>query len=179
MERDFYLAVFFILFVAVVVSFFLLEKNLLSPEVSISDQPECNDRIDIEGDGFIDYPADLECFSEIDISESVRGNCEEKWRCTSWSACQDYIQTRNCLDENDCGTSEEKPLIERNCGNPEKENEDRNNYSYFIIAISIVLLIIFFLIFENYKSKKDKEKISRRKKEIEKKFKEKIAYVGD
>lgn len=42
--------------------------------------------------------------------------CEEDWACTGWSACQpDGIQTRTCTDDNDCGTTESKPIETQSC----------------------------------------------------------------
>jgi hypothetical protein len=42
--------------------------------------------------------------------------CVEKWKCTEWSVCPVYeIQTRRCWDENNCGTTFNKPHEMRTC----------------------------------------------------------------
>ncbi|MEM5871334.1 MAG: hypothetical protein QW051_00510 [Candidatus Aenigmatarchaeota archaeon] len=42
--------------------------------------------------------------------------CKEDWRCTEWSTCPIYeIQTRTCVDINNCGTTYEKPEETRKC----------------------------------------------------------------
>ncbi len=41
--------------------------------------------------------------------------CEESWVCTSWSACQNGQQTRNCVDEHTCGTMSQKPSLQKSC----------------------------------------------------------------
>lgn len=42
--------------------------------------------------------------------------CVENWRCSEWSVCPVYeIQTRRCWDENNCGTTFNKPPETRTC----------------------------------------------------------------
>jgi hypothetical protein len=42
--------------------------------------------------------------------------CKEDWRCSEWSPCPVYeIQTRTCVDLNNCGTIYEKPEERRKC----------------------------------------------------------------
>ncbi|MBU2496429.1 MAG: hypothetical protein KJ767_00015 [Nanoarchaeota archaeon] len=40
---------------------------------------------------------------------------EEDWYCTSWNQCINGIQTRDCTDLNNAGTSAFKPIEQRNC----------------------------------------------------------------
>jgi hypothetical protein len=35
--------------------------------------------------------------------------CIENWQCSLWRPCSNGIQTRECIDLNDCGTTENKP----------------------------------------------------------------------
>jgi len=49
--------------------------------------------------------------------------CEENWTCTDWSRCVAGLQVRTCTDQNECGTTENKPAIERECTMPEEEDE--------------------------------------------------------
>lgn len=39
----------------------------------------------------------------------------EDWVCTDWGACSDGIQTRSCVDRNNCGTVGNKPATARAC----------------------------------------------------------------
>lgn len=56
-----------------------------------------------------------------DEPEESQEECVEDWSCTEWSECsQDGTQTRTCTDENDCGTTENKPPEEQSC-EPEPE----------------------------------------------------------
>lgn len=49
--------------------------------------------------------------------------CIESWTCSDWGPCQpEGIQTRTCIDENDCGTEDDKPETERECEYQEPEN---------------------------------------------------------
>ncbi len=42
--------------------------------------------------------------------------CAESWACTEWSACQpSNTQTRTCTDENECGTTNNKPAETQSC----------------------------------------------------------------
>lgn len=45
--------------------------------------------------------------------------CEENWNCTEWSQCLNGTQYRTCIDENECGTQEEKPSEKKDCIRPE------------------------------------------------------------
>lgn len=41
--------------------------------------------------------------------------CQENWLCNDWSACSNSLQTRNCLDNNTCGTVLNKPAVSQSC----------------------------------------------------------------
>lgn len=41
--------------------------------------------------------------------------CTENWQCTEWSECNNGIQTRTCVDINNCGTITAKPYTMRGC----------------------------------------------------------------
>jgi hypothetical protein len=45
----------------------------------------------------------------------VEEECVENWRCSSWSICSDELQSRTCVDNNDCGSNEDKPETLRDC----------------------------------------------------------------
>ncbi|MDO8655982.1 MAG: hypothetical protein Q7K45_01980 [Nanoarchaeota archaeon] len=44
-----------------------------------------------------------------------RTSCTPQWTCLSWSSCEEGRQTRNCVDERRCGTTAQRPIVERNC----------------------------------------------------------------
>jgi len=89
---------------------------------------ECNDNIDNDGDGLIDYPADPGCLSIYDDEEEDI-ICQQSWICSQWSKCLNNTQTRNCYDVNQCheklaaGQVERvinttKPIEEKTCALP-------------------------------------------------------------
>ena len=43
-------------------------------------------------------------------------SCNEDWKCSAWSICKDGKQTRECIDNNQCGTQLNKPLTSQSCG---------------------------------------------------------------
>ncbi len=90
---------------------------------STTTQSECNDLIDNDGDGKIDYPADPGCDNISDLTEA---DCVEDWFCTSWQPdlCPaDGKQTRTCEDWNACGTESLKPSLTKNCVPPTPESK--------------------------------------------------------
>jgi PGF-pre-PGF domain-containing protein len=42
-------------------------------------------------------------------------SCTESWTCGAWSNCVGGTQTRTCLDENVCGTTNDKPATSQSC----------------------------------------------------------------
>jgi hypothetical protein len=73
------------------------------------------------GDGFV--TGDEECEKDEDCGEGYLCEeckcvlvCVEDWECTEWGECsEEGIQTRTCTDNNDCGTSENKPSESQTC----------------------------------------------------------------
>lgn len=41
--------------------------------------------------------------------------CTPDWTCTDWSGCVNGVQGRTCVDKNDCGIFDSKPLVARVC----------------------------------------------------------------
>jgi len=41
--------------------------------------------------------------------------CDENWVCSNWSTCINELQNRNCVDTNNCGTTELKPSLSQSC----------------------------------------------------------------
>ena len=50
--------------------------------------------------------------------------CTEDWTCSSWSACSNAKESRQCTDKNACATVKLKPVEERNCESKENTNEE-------------------------------------------------------
>ncbi|MHA1868356.1 MAG: putative metal-binding motif-containing protein [Candidatus Heimdallarchaeaceae archaeon] len=42
--------------------------------------------------------------------------CKEAWSCSGWTSCIEGLQTRTCIDSNNCGTEKNKPGEELICG---------------------------------------------------------------
>ncbi|MCD4739963.1 hypothetical protein K8R43_02075 [archaeon] len=48
--------------------------------------------------------------------------CEESWKCGEWGECSGSIQTRTCIDENECNTTKSKPSEIQACFEPQCES---------------------------------------------------------
>lgn len=50
------------------------------------------------------------------IQEETQNECIPSWNCDEWSVCsKSEIQTRTCIDFNDCGTKTNKPAESQKC----------------------------------------------------------------
>jgi PGF-pre-PGF domain-containing protein len=68
--------------------------------------------------------------------------CTELWSCSSWSECSDGIQTRTCIDINNCGTYVTKPSESQECGATEADTEFvAGPFPFFEVSIIIVIAI--------------------------------------
>ncbi|MBU1930938.1 hypothetical protein KJ972_05570, partial [Candidatus Micrarchaeota archaeon] len=47
--------------------------------------------------------------------EDIPGACTENWVCNDWDACRNETQSRTCTDSNECGTENQKPVLEQTC----------------------------------------------------------------
>lgn len=87
--------------------------------VSYSEFANCDDGEldDPEFCGFNSYCQNGDCIDVDDV-------CIENWGCTTWGVCNAQSkQYRSCDDNNDCGTSKNKPDIVQNCQVPVVEPE--------------------------------------------------------
>jgi len=113
------------------------------------------------GPGPSPSPPTEEPEEEEEGEEEIILPCEERWVCTDWSPCVDKIQTRECTDENNCGTEENRPFESQPCGIEEEEEEAvpssldqltgmlavlTENPAYLLI-LGLVVLTIVLLIF--------------------------------
>ncbi len=53
-----------------------------------------------------------------------RYNSNFDWDCTEWGECIEGFQTRNCLENNNCGNDYGRPSTKRSCTIPIKEKEE-------------------------------------------------------
>ncbi len=107
--------------------------------------------------------------------------CVEDWVCRGWSPCVDRMQTRECADWNKCGTTEQKPEMQRTCVVEEVKEEElppeevevieekpaavKPSKSKIVIGVLIVLgAIILYMVFKP----KPLKKPARRKRAIRK-----------
>lgn len=58
---------------------------------------------------------------EIIVQGVIVEEFECEWACTRWSVCSEDIQTRSCVDVNECGTDENKPFEEKRCNEELRE----------------------------------------------------------
>ena len=59
---------------------------------------------------------DSSTFPDANTGEDASVLCIEDWSCLEWGSCEsDGTQTRVCTDDNNCGTSDEKPTTSQNC----------------------------------------------------------------
>ncbi|HLC80237.1 MAG TPA: hypothetical protein VJG31_00525, partial [Candidatus Nanoarchaeia archaeon] len=72
---------------------------------------ECEDGIDNDGDGLIDYPLDFGCKALNDVSEMKQ--CIQNWQCTEWTACSGGNRTRICHDDNFCWDQYNQYLVDQ------------------------------------------------------------------
>ena len=84
-------------------------------------------------------------WSEIDVNTNNDGAegenvlslpeeiiCSENWECTSWSACQNNSKTRTCVDSNNCGTVEDKPVESQSCQGDAWCEDDGKTVTFFV-----------------------------------------------
>ncbi len=55
-------------------------------------------------------PTDCAYASDNDCEE-----CDEDWDCDAWENCTDGTQERECTDDNDCGSTVDRPDLTRDC----------------------------------------------------------------
>ena len=53
--------------------------------------------------------------------------CQEKWLCSDWSACDKGVQTRTCVDQNECATNNNEPFTSQPCAAEEEQAEVQNS----------------------------------------------------
>jgi len=85
--------------------------------------------------------------------------CQERWVCSDWGRCVDGIRTRTCVDSNECGTINNKPLDSDPCSTEEIEESQSvlgvfsgmavalmENSLYIIVAVVIIAVVLFLVL---------------------------------
>lgn len=75
------------------------------------------------GDGKVQEWRGEECEKDEDCEEGYVCEececifvCQEDWTCSEWSECSpEGVETRTCTDNNDCGTTDNKPSVSQPC----------------------------------------------------------------
>lgn len=60
--------------------------------------------------------------------ETATDNCSEHWVCGVWSACNNGLKSRACVDLNNCLTTVNMPITGIGCGEPAITDNYSNNY---------------------------------------------------
>jgi hypothetical protein len=71
----------------------------------------------------------MECGREEECQNGIceEAECVEDWICNVWSECREGVQTRDCADMNFCGTTAQKPAIEKDCVSAAKRGEEETS----------------------------------------------------
>lgn len=105
----------------------LREKGVKSGCVSLDIQPNP------EGNFNVNVDSDLE-------EPGVNPSCTENWQCSSWSSCSDNLQTRDCVDLNNCGTTDNLPSGEQFCESESSQFEtNAQNGNYNVQGVWIIV----------------------------------------
>ncbi len=94
-------------------------QEIIDPTSNIIEDPEIeNQNTNIEDmcSTCILFPDTCpeECNNEVS-STSQPSDCIEQWVCSEWEECINGVQRRYCVDNNKCGTTNNKPEEERAC----------------------------------------------------------------
>ena len=68
--------------------------------------------------------------------------CQERWTCSDWGACENGLQTRTCVDENECGTNSREPFSSQPCTTVLSSTEETASspIGFFTLSSSDLLL---------------------------------------
>ncbi|MBU1103489.1 MAG: hypothetical protein KJ600_02960 [Nanoarchaeota archaeon] len=120
---------------------------------------ECNDGIDNDADGFVDYPEDLGCNNLTDDSELEFGvtsaNCTPLFECENWGDCVYNEMTRECYDINNCGSERRNETEE--CNLSDTPGGDTRGIKIFVGAVVAIAIGAAGLILRYWNKPKKKE----------------------
>ena len=67
--------------------------------------------------------------------------CTPIWTCGAWSSCENNENTRECIDENNCGTNNGRPLELKTC-----TSGGENSLLTWAIVIGVIVFVIVILL---------------------------------
>lgn len=112
--------------------------------------------------------------------------CQESWVCSGWKGCVNGLKKRTCMDENNCGTEIDKPVISESCSAEEIAGGGPSvlgfltgmaagltttlvENSIYIILFLVLVIILIVIIKKKYKQKFKLTKTKQTKKRIKRK----------
>ena len=112
-------------------------------------------------------------YTGVEYDENLGETCNEDWICDVWRECINGIQSRDCYDYNNCGTTALRPVLEQGCeiesgsgdntGIVEEISLDKKTYLYILyVAIGILTIIAIILLITKGKIKIPKKKSEKR-----------------
>ncbi len=126
--------------------------------------PVCGNGVCESGEDYITCLED--CEEPAEEPEIFATSCEENWTCSNWSECKNSTQNKTCIDQNGCGTTNNKPEEEQECN--EKTffsfitgaviGTIKENYIPISIGAGALIAIIATLLIIMKKNKKKKKK---------------------
>jgi len=86
-----------------------------------------------------------ECGTEINKPEETTDcsvQCIPNWECNAWGTCTNNIQTRTCVDSNDCGIVSGKPITTQSCGDVvcPADVKQCSDGSYLLLLVNLHLV---------------------------------------
>jgi len=88
----------------------------------------------------------------LNIEDWGHDNCEVNWDCSGWGECVNGVQTRECVDTNNCKVKYNKPIEELGCesGVVEEslvEGNENNNLIIILGSITLILIVLLIILF--------------------------------
>jgi hypothetical protein len=115
---------------------------------------ECNDGIDNDSDGRIDFPDDSGCSNFLDNSEDET-TCDSEWQEDDWGACIEEIKVRRIIDVNHCKSDYIQNETSA-CFVFDEEFVEDNYIS--LLTLSLIVLAFIILVIAYYRSRMRKRK---------------------
>jgi len=80
--------------------------------------------------------------TDVDAGTPDEEECAERWVCSDWSTCEDGLQERNCVDDNDCGTDDRKPFEIQPCSLEEAQSSSPTGFAFMTALGNHSFLVI-------------------------------------
>ncbi|MDP1728573.1 MAG: hypothetical protein Q8L27_00025, partial [archaeon] len=111
------------------------ESNQNGSEIAIADGYSYFNTTTIEGGNIVKiFLEDIQQASKASSDEKCAESCIEDWICANWTYCNNSIQTRECIDDNNCNSGSNVPSLSQECFNENlTTNESQNNENQTIL----------------------------------------------